>query len=175
LNKQGDLNEFFDISSGSGTRAPRQRQAYASRRLQQVISDFRKQKSGSATPGSRSSSRATSRVSGSGNESDQPNDPELPVAKKRKTIAKPSARGKRVRRSSRSRGSRKSWAKSGVDATEQDIPMSDGDGEFVIPQNIAKGEVAGERELRPRVKPRPAYRDAKERQEHALVANDERL
>ncbi|PPQ99161.1 hypothetical protein CVT24_009350 [Panaeolus cyanescens] len=51
-NQQGVLNEFLDIS-GSGTHAPRQRQAYASKRLQQVISDFRKrQNRGSVSPGS---------------------------------------------------------------------------------------------------------------------------
>ncbi|KAF8896462.1 hypothetical protein BD779DRAFT_1496047 [Infundibulicybe gibba] len=42
LNKQGNLNDFFEISSGSGTLAPRKRQAYASKRLQQVVADFRK-------------------------------------------------------------------------------------------------------------------------------------
>ena len=169
MNKQGDLNEFMDISSGSGTRAPRQRQAYASRRLQQVISDFRKQqKSGSITPGSRSPSRAPSRDSGSGNESDHSHNPEPPATKKRKT--KGMARGKLGATSaSRGRGSRISKAKSRVDATEQDITMSDRDGDFVLPQDIAMGEIAGERELRPRVKPRPAYRAAKERQDDAVA------
>jgi hypothetical protein len=41
LNKQGNLNEFFDITVGTGVYAPRKRQPYASKRLQQVISDFR--------------------------------------------------------------------------------------------------------------------------------------
>ncbi|KAJ7928931.1 hypothetical protein B0H13DRAFT_2228860 [Mycena leptocephala] len=50
LNKQGDLNGFFDIS-GSGIVAPRKRQAYASKRLQQVVSDYRKKrKHGSKSP-----------------------------------------------------------------------------------------------------------------------------
>lgn len=43
LNKQGKLNEFLDVTSGSGTAAPRKRQAYSSKRLQQVVSDFRQQ------------------------------------------------------------------------------------------------------------------------------------
>ncbi|TFY67189.1 hypothetical protein EVG20_g4030 [Dentipellis fragilis] len=44
LNKQGNLNEYFDVAAGgSTTYAPRKRQAYASKRLQQVVSDFRKQ------------------------------------------------------------------------------------------------------------------------------------
>ncbi|KAJ7067038.1 PIN domain-like protein [Mycena amicta] len=50
LNKQGNLNGYFDVS-GSGTVAPRKRQAYASKRLQQVVSDFRKKrKRGSQSP-----------------------------------------------------------------------------------------------------------------------------
>jgi len=170
LNKQGDLNEFFDISSGSGTRAPRQRQAYASRRLQQVISDFRKQqRSGSITPGSRSPSRATSRDSGSGDESHHSNDLE-PVTKKRKIKGKASTRGRQVGTSaSLGRGSRipKAIQKPQLDATEQDMAMSDEDDDFVLPQDTA-GRAADQRELRPRVKPRPAYRAAKENQENAL-------
>lgn len=57
LNKQGTLNDYLDLSAGSGSHAPRQRQAYASRRLQQVISDFRNtRKSGSVKPQSPSAS-----------------------------------------------------------------------------------------------------------------------
>ncbi|KAI6042859.1 hypothetical protein EDC04DRAFT_2563357 [Pisolithus marmoratus] len=43
LNKQGDLNEFFSVTSGGGTVAPRKRQAYSSKRLQQVVTEFRKE------------------------------------------------------------------------------------------------------------------------------------
>ena len=35
------MNDFVDFTAGSGTFAPRKRQAYASKRLQQVVSDFR--------------------------------------------------------------------------------------------------------------------------------------
>ncbi|EIM91084.1 PIN domain-like protein [Stereum hirsutum FP-91666 SS1] len=42
LNRQGNLNEFFDVSGGMGSAAPRKKQAYTSKRLQQVVSDFRK-------------------------------------------------------------------------------------------------------------------------------------
>ncbi|KAI4518714.1 PIN domain-like protein [Schizophyllum commune Loenen D] len=47
-NKQGTLNSFLDVSLGTGTHAPRKRQAYASKRLQQVVSDFRKKRAGLA-------------------------------------------------------------------------------------------------------------------------------
>jgi DNA excision repair protein ERCC-5 len=57
LNRQGNLNEFFDVTSGSGTAAPRKRQAYASKRLQQIVSDFRKQqKDNGAVPDRESAS-----------------------------------------------------------------------------------------------------------------------
>ncbi|KAG9314986.1 hypothetical protein JVU11DRAFT_4095 [Chiua virens] len=43
-NKQGDLNMFLELESGAGSYAPRRRQAYTSKRLQQVVSDFRKER-----------------------------------------------------------------------------------------------------------------------------------
>ncbi|KAG8970514.1 DNA repair protein rad2 [Tulasnella sp. 419] len=42
--RQANLNGFLDIAAGSGTAAPRQRHAYASKRLQKVVSDFRKRR-----------------------------------------------------------------------------------------------------------------------------------
>ncbi|KAI0044031.1 hypothetical protein FA95DRAFT_1562646 [Auriscalpium vulgare] len=56
LNKQGNLNEYLNVTSGQGAYAPRKQKAYASKRLQQVVNDFRKeqaklkQASGSDTP-----------------------------------------------------------------------------------------------------------------------------
>ncbi|KAJ4477244.1 hypothetical protein J3R30DRAFT_3483602 [Lentinula aciculospora] len=49
INRQGNLNIFFDVSAGGGSAAPRKRQAYASKRLQQVVSDFRKKRKSAAT------------------------------------------------------------------------------------------------------------------------------
>lgn len=43
MNRQGNLNGFFDMAPGAGLCVPRKRQAYASKRLQQVVSDFRKE------------------------------------------------------------------------------------------------------------------------------------
>ncbi|PSR75607.1 hypothetical protein PHLCEN_2v9087 [Hermanssonia centrifuga] len=45
-NKQGNLISFFDVPAGGA--APRKRQTYASKRLQQVVSDFRKQQAANA-------------------------------------------------------------------------------------------------------------------------------
>ncbi|KAG8820145.1 DNA repair protein rad2 [Serendipita sp. 401] len=55
VNRQGTLTGYFDASGGfgSGTLAPRKRQPYASKRLQQVVNEYRKKKDGpsrSATP-----------------------------------------------------------------------------------------------------------------------------
>jgi len=53
-NRQGTISGYFDTSGGfgSGTLAPRKRQPYASKRLQQVVSDYRKKKgdNSSTTP-----------------------------------------------------------------------------------------------------------------------------
>ncbi|EIW84325.1 hypothetical protein CONPUDRAFT_100293 [Coniophora puteana RWD-64-598 SS2] len=113
-NKQGNLNVFLDVSSGTGSYAPRKRQAYGSKRLQQVVSDFRKEqarKQGAAggrptnaTPGPAGSSRSGSAaafelggdgddvVGGDDDESVGGDDAEKPPKKKRrKTAASASA------------------------------------------------------------------------------------
>lgn len=41
-NKQSTMDAFFDTSLGSGTAAPRKRAPYASKRLQKVVTDYRK-------------------------------------------------------------------------------------------------------------------------------------
>ncbi|KAH7913580.1 hypothetical protein BJ138DRAFT_1177958 [Hygrophoropsis aurantiaca] len=43
MNRQGDLNGYLNVATAGGSYAPRKRQAYGSKRLQQVVSDFRKQ------------------------------------------------------------------------------------------------------------------------------------
>lgn len=44
LNQQGNLNEYFGVNSAGGVIAPRNRKTYASKRLQQVVNDFREQR-----------------------------------------------------------------------------------------------------------------------------------
>ncbi|EPQ52893.1 hypothetical protein GLOTRDRAFT_10815, partial [Gloeophyllum trabeum ATCC 11539] len=80
LNRQGNLNTFLDVTAGSGTYAPRKRQAYTSKRLQEVVTNFRKQRSKSGDAASASASPAPQE--GAEEESRQP------AAKKRKTGAK---------------------------------------------------------------------------------------
>ncbi|KAI0034241.1 hypothetical protein K488DRAFT_46003 [Vararia minispora EC-137] len=43
MNKQGNLSGFFDIGFGEGAAAPRKRQAYQSKRLQNVVDEYREQ------------------------------------------------------------------------------------------------------------------------------------
>lgn len=61
LAKQSTLLSHFDVSAGTGTYAPRKKQAYASRRLQKLVVDFRKSRQeASATPGPGRASRERS-------------------------------------------------------------------------------------------------------------------
>lgn len=81
MNKQGNLNEFLDVSAGSGTYAPRKRQVYSSKRLQQVVSEFRSEKTTlrmghSPTPGT------------SGNSGESDSDADKGFARKRRKTGK---------------------------------------------------------------------------------------
>ncbi|KAG2347803.1 PIN domain-like protein [Suillus weaverae] len=78
MNRQGNLNSFFDVAPGSGSYAPRKRQAYGSKRLQQVVTDFQNQQA------NRNTSTPVS------DEADDlaPEDGKEPATKKRKTGAK---------------------------------------------------------------------------------------
>lgn len=157
LNKQGNLNAFLDVSAGSGTRAPRQRQAYASKRLQRVITDFRKsQKAGSTASSEKSRSR-------SGSESEKDSGPEK---KRRKTAptATSSAKGTakrsgkvagQKRAGSSSKGKKRSKGKEDVSSDEDTFVGSGGD------PDVVDIEVPLAVKLRPRPKPRPIRKVAK--------------
>src|ERR1700691_1678180 len=84
MNKQGNLNEFFDVSAGSGTYAPRKQQAYSSKRLQQVVSEFRSEKAKLKT-GNSPTPAASEGSAGSGADNDTD---EGPAKKRRKAKAK---------------------------------------------------------------------------------------
>ncbi|KAH9903065.1 hypothetical protein C8Q73DRAFT_672835 [Cubamyces lactineus] len=98
---QGNLAGFFDLPVGANA-APRKRQAYTSKRLQQVVQDFRKQqraaqakgsssKSGSATPdGAAGSSQGSGSEYGEGDGEQGDARP----AKKRKTTTSAKSKGK---------------------------------------------------------------------------------
>ncbi|KAJ7364100.1 hypothetical protein DFH08DRAFT_838349 [Mycena albidolilacea] len=135
LNKQGDLNGYFDIT-GSGTVAPRQRQAYASKRLQQVVSDFRKKRKHS----SKSPAIETPEEQHSQSEDD------VPPKKK----AKAGAASKRGTGRSRGRGAKKSSTRK--KAVSEDEAEFQGD---TVDDELGPAQAV---KLRPR--PKPAYKGA---------------
>ncbi|KAF8653599.1 hypothetical protein AX16_003843 [Volvariella volvacea WC 439] len=160
INRQGTLTTFFDGLTGSGTVAPRKRQAYTSKRLQEVITAFRKQKGVSKTPGPEDSS---SESSGSGSEED------VQPTKKRKTAGSSTgARGKgsrgrgtrgraRGKSAALSRGGKAAFSRS-KKAAEDDSDESSSDDDEYQGGTAEKTEVPLRAELRPRPKPRPAHR-----------------
>jgi DNA excision repair protein ERCC-5 len=160
LNKQSDLNSFFDVNVGTGTYAPRNRKAYTSKRLQQVVTDFRnKRKRDSASPTSTPTPHSPSE-SASEDEATRTN---------RRKVTK----GKGVAQASTSRGSRRGRGRQGGrgassrkksratmsddHSDDSEFPASGGEGCPEIPPDpvvVAR--------LRPRPKPRPAFKGARE-------------
>ncbi|OCH95371.1 PIN domain-like protein [Obba rivulosa] len=147
LNKQGNLNGFFDLPLGGESHAPRKRQAYASKRLQQVVSDFRKEQ---AKARSRESTG-----SASGKDASPPSDEEEEArpSKKRKTNA--------ARRKAASRGKpRKSTGgRTKTSTSKKAVSASDGGGSVDghSPSQTAPSPPAPRRS---RPKPRPVGRAA---------------
>jgi len=82
LNQQGNLNEYFGVNSAGGVIAPRNRKAYASKRLQQVVNDFREQRR-RATETSKNAGADEERSSSS-SEGDNEAPPPQPTAKRGK-------------------------------------------------------------------------------------------
>ncbi|KAF8206312.1 hypothetical protein K438DRAFT_1669146 [Mycena galopus ATCC 62051] len=139
LNKQGDLNGYFDIT-GSGTIAPRKRQAYASKRLQQVVSDFRKKrKHGSKSP-------AAEALDGHS----QSEDDEVPRKKAKSGKTKKGAAPKRGTGRSRGQGAKRG-------SSRKKVVAEDG-AEFQGEVVEAESGPAQAVKLRPR--PKPAYKGA---------------
>ncbi|KAJ7274297.1 hypothetical protein B0H12DRAFT_1042509 [Mycena haematopus] len=136
LNKQGDLTGYFDIT-GSGTVAPRKRQAYASKRLQQVVSDFRKKRKHS------SKSPATETPE---DHSQSETDDNVPRKKAKAGRAKGAA-PKRGSGRSRARG-----AKSGKKAVVEDQAEFQGD--------AGDGESGPAQVVKLRPRPKPTYKGA---------------
>ena len=85
LNKQGNLNEFFDVNSAGGVIAPRNRKAYASKRLQQVVNDFREQQRKEGELSKNTNNDTSSAQDGSSSSSVEGDEtPPQPVAKRGK-------------------------------------------------------------------------------------------
>ncbi|KAF8638337.1 hypothetical protein AX17_002357 [Amanita inopinata Kibby_2008] len=162
VNKQGNLTEFFDVSTGTGAYVPRKRQAYASKRLQQVVSDFRKrQKSGSSTPEGGEEHQVEAN-SDSSSAREHINGPK----KKRKTGQQRNSGSKRGRQGmTRGKGNKRKAAKA-LDTDDEDADTTDV-AEVAAP-NLSNSPTV---QLRPR--PRPAYKGPEhstgEINQHAVV------
>ncbi|OCB85329.1 PIN domain-like protein [Sanghuangporus baumii] len=187
-NRQGTLNTFFNVSEGAGAAEPRRREAYASRRLQALVSAHRKAQKQRA--------EGTSTEPTESGDSDDAEKKKEPARKKRKKASSPegdestgrtgangSRQGKgKGRRSTQSRSGR--GGKTRTEARGEDSVASSGSrGKKAKPSRPkAKGkskkradsdaktnssdEFVGvqtdapvrEMELRKRVRPRPAYK-----------------
>lgn len=159
LNKQSNLNSFFDVTAGNGTYAPRNRKAFSSKRLQQVISDFRskrKRDSASLTPVLTSDSRT-----------DSASEEEVaPTYKRKKTVTKGKGKARtstpggsrrgRERGAPRGHGSSPRKSRATHSDNDDNVPTSSEDGSPEIPPDTVIAS------LRPRPKPRPAFKGARE-------------
>lgn len=151
LNKQSDLNSFFDVTAGTGTYTPRNRTAYASKRLQEVINDFRnKRKRNPASPSPLPTPHSRPE-SASDDDAGPTNKRKKSTRGKGKTRA--STSGTRHRQGGRQRGRGTSSRKSRVtpsdnDSDDDEFPASGEEGHPKIPLDplvMAR--------LRPRPKP----------------------
>jgi DNA excision repair protein ERCC-5 len=104
LNKQGNLNEYFGVSTGGGVVAPRNRKTYASKRLQQVVNDFREQRRKEMGSGNCGAQDEPSSSSGEDAEAPPPQLP--PVAKRGKGRGGSSRGGGKGRGRGGARGTR---------------------------------------------------------------------
>ncbi|KAH6913322.1 flap structure-specific endonuclease [Coprinopsis sp. MPI-PUGE-AT-0042] len=157
-NKQGNLNDFLGVMPGTGTHAPRQRQAYASKRLQQVVSDFRKKRA-------RGVSIRSAEESQDGGAEEGESQVEQGTKKRRKTKAAGgvTAKGKKqaVPKSSNNTKSKGKAKAKKAKPSEGSAEDSEGDSDGAFSEGASGSvniEVPLNVELRPRPKPRPLGR-----------------
>ncbi|KAG6853978.1 hypothetical protein C0991_011841 [Blastosporella zonata] len=145
LNKQGNLAEYFDISAGIGTFAPKKRQAYTSKRLQNVVDDFRRKRG-----------RADSATSHSQSDDDKDLGT-APVKKRTKTSANGkngnSRRGLITKSTTRGRGGK---AKAHAGTSRSKKPSSDDEHDnsdgLDVPEAVV---IPSDPEVVARLRPRP--------------------
>lgn len=183
LNRQNNLNEFLDISAGSGTHAPRKSRAYESKRLQQVINEFRKKKrqeSGSNTPApgsqsgdeseevqgvegtSRKRQRTSSKKNGESVKKKKGQTTTASGASRRKGTSGGRGRGMGVIGQTQTRARKSKTQELSSELGEEQMD-EDEDSDAFVP-GPAKDAVTetGEVNLRPRPKPRPTYKGAQD-------------
>ncbi|KZT29752.1 PIN domain-like protein [Neolentinus lepideus HHB14362 ss-1] len=153
LNRQGNLNSFFDVTAGSGTYAPRKRQAYTSKRLQEVVKTFRDQ---------RSKSKDIASVSASPSPPDEIEEAEgageAPAPKRRRATRTKdgTGQGKVAKRGvgSRGRGGRAALSKRRKKTVKSDDEDNDGS-DFAGQGQPGSNDVEGEQLLGMKLRPRP--------------------
>jgi len=160
--KQGNLTAFFDAPVGGV--APRKRQAYASKRLQQVVADFRKKqssRSGSSTPSAPGEDRPE--------DEEEEDTSEAPPTKRRKSSTTASSRGTGTAkrgRGGRGRGRGGRGGRSGRQSAtgqdrgkKQELTADIGSGsdsdEYVPVNRPAEEDGPAPSSTRPRPRPRP--------------------
>ncbi|KAG6813945.1 hypothetical protein H0H92_005200 [Tricholoma furcatifolium] len=156
LNKQGNLTDFFDITAGSGTFAPKKRQAYTSKRLQNVVDDFRRKRDRSSDdPESHSQSE---------DESTKP-------AKKRvKSSTKGKSRGGSTTKTSK-RGGKKTHL--GTSRLKKPLPEDNDDNnseEFEALEDTAEAVIPLDPVMVARLRPRP---ELKRKEGRELTAEED--
>lgn len=169
LNRQGDLNGFLNVASGAGSHAPRKRQTYNSKRLQQVVTEFRKEQA------KMHGRRATTPASDHGDqEGDNVTENDMAPPKKRRktgvsrkgkgigketgptedeTTRVPTAQGKRRPRTTTNRSRKKKQTQGG----EESDDGSDSECEFAGTEGTPAAMMPSAPlavQLRPRVQPR---------------------
>lgn len=159
-NRQGTLNDFFGGTSGFTPVEPRKRQAYASKRLQALVTEHRKaqkQKANDANAQPVVNEADDNESNRSSGKAKQPrkrkksaigNEPEGPKSKK-------SMKGKVASRVQKSRNARASTSRKRGKTEEDDASSSEN--EFV-PSGGVSAEPAREIGLRARIKPRPLHK-----------------
>ena len=161
-NRQGTLNDFFGGTPGFTPAEPRKRQAYASKRLQALVTEHRKaQKQKANDPNAQPVASEADKA-----ESDKPSGKAKQPRKRKKSAignepegpkSKKPAKGKAASRVQTSRNAKTSALRKRGKAEEDDASSSEN--EFV-PSSGVSGEPVREIGLRARVKPRPLHKVA---------------
>ncbi|KAG6910857.1 hypothetical protein DXG01_007173 [Tephrocybe rancida] len=139
MNKQSNLGEFFDMSAGSGTFAPKKRQAYTSKRLQNVVDAFRRKRG-----------RIDSTESHS--QSDNDEEPEAAHAKKRtKTATAGKARGGAATKA-KTRGKAKPRGKT---SRSKKLSSDDDNSDEIAPETTDQAVIPPDPVIVARLRPRP--------------------
>lgn len=159
MNRQGNLTSFFKVAPGSGSYAPRKRQAYGSKRLQEVVTDFQKQQA-------QRKRGSTSTAVSDHDETDDfvPEDDHEPAIKKRKTGANQKGqtkadtgaiRQKRPRSVTNQRGKGRSFRVRASSSIAPQEPGSDSGDEYVGEGNDGSPSITeiSKPRLRPRARP----------------------